>query len=47
MVIGCDQAVRRIAERYGESLGAFKFPVGIASELNEICRGLGNDTGGE
>jgi hypothetical protein len=32
--------VLKIARRFGKSLGAFRFPPGIAEELKETCRPL-------
>lgn len=34
----CDDGVKKIAEGFGSSLAAFKFPPSIAVELSEICR---------
>ncbi|OXB37300.1 hypothetical protein LQV05_003651 [Cryptococcus neoformans] len=35
----CDKAVRRIADTFGQSLSAFRFPPSVAYGLGEICKG--------
>ncbi|OCF30604.1 hypothetical protein I316_07732 [Kwoniella heveanensis BCC8398] len=34
----CDASIKRIAEAFGSSMGAFRFPPSIAQTLGEICR---------
>ncbi|WWC95968.1 hypothetical protein V866_002835 [Kwoniella sp. B9012] len=34
----CDNSIKRIGERFGPSLGAFRFPPAIAQTLGEICK---------
>ncbi|WWD18367.1 hypothetical protein CI109_102817 [Kwoniella shandongensis] len=34
----CENAIRRIGEKFGQSLGAFRFPPAIAHSLGEICK---------
>ncbi|WVQ80581.1 hypothetical protein IAT38_002686 [Cryptococcus sp. DSM 104549] len=34
----CDNAIRRVADAFGSSLGAFKFPPQVAHTLGEICK---------
>ncbi|WVQ86647.1 hypothetical protein IAS59_000361 [Cryptococcus gattii] len=38
-ISSCDKAVRRIADIFGQSLTAFKFPPSVAYGLGEICKG--------
>nr|XP_018262516.1 uncharacterized protein I303_05533 [Kwoniella dejecticola CBS 10117]OBR84674.1 hypothetical protein I303_05533 [Kwoniella dejecticola CBS 10117] len=34
----CENSIRRIGEKFGPSLGAFRFPPAIAQTLGDICR---------
>ncbi|WWC88802.1 uncharacterized protein L201_003715 [Kwoniella dendrophila CBS 6074] len=34
----CENAIRRIGEKFGPSLGAFRFPPAIAQTLGDICK---------
>ncbi|KIR29716.1 hypothetical protein I309_01201 [Cryptococcus deuterogattii LA55] len=38
-ISSCDKAVKRIADIFGQSLSAFKFPPSVAYGLGEICKG--------
>ena len=34
----CEIGIQRIGDKFGKTLLAFRFPPGIASALEEICR---------